>query len=213
VRSYCQTVVFPLVVCLTLSCTVRLTATRWGGDAASGGTDDGTTPVDVGEPPVNSGLTVLTDTNRDGVVDGKDIAGFQDWSWHGLGAFLLANVDDDDSKGTIDAADQVVNGTSDENDLAAILIELSPETLAKTTSIVARVTAGTAQTHLFEKTSGGWVLVGEALQGITARIQLGIEALRFADADWDGFVTVTVEVLGPRQSSTASQHVKMRVAP
>lgn len=212
-RSYCQTVVSPLVVCLTLSCTVRLTATRWGGDAASGGTDGGTTLVDVGEPPVNAGLTVLTDTNRDGVVDDKDIAGFQDWSWHGLGAFLIANVDDDDGKGAIDASDQVVNGTNDENDLAAIFIELSPETLAKTTSIVARATAGAAQIHLFEKTSGGWVLVGEPLQGTTARIELGIEALCFADADWDGFVTVTVEVLGPRQSNIASQQVKMRVAP
>ena len=107
----------------------------------------------------------------------------------------------------------MVNGPDDENDLAPIIIKLLPDAMAKTTGVSASVTTGAAQTHLFEKTSTGWKLVSGALPEFASQIQLGIEAVKFADTDWDGFVTVTVDVLGPKQSSIASQQVRMRVAP
>ncbi len=219
-RSCCKAFVLFLVVCLATSCKVSLPATRWGGgtdgkdarDAYADARSDATL-IDGSEPSSNLGLAVLTDTNRDGLVDDNDIAGFTDWSWKGLGAFFLANVDDDDNKGKVDASDQVVNGPDDENDLAPIIIKLPPDTMAKTTGVSASVTTGAAQTHLFEKTSTGWKLVSGALPEFASQIELGIEAVKFADTDWDGFVTVTVDVLGPKQSSIASQQVKMRVAP
>jgi protein-arginine deiminase len=222
VRSCCRALALFLALCLEPGCKVNLPATRWGGgtdgaQARDVGADvrSGTTLTDgdASEPPTNPGLAVLTDTNRDGVVDDKDSAGFTDWSWKGLGAFLLANVDDDDRKGRVDSSDQVVNGPDDENDLAPIIIKLLPDAMAKTTGVSASVTMGATQTHLFEKTSTGWKLVSGALPEFASQIQLGIEAVKFADTDWDGFVTVTVDVLGPKQSSIASQQVRMRVAP
>ena len=219
-RSCCRALALFLAVCLEPGCKVNLPATRWGGGTdgaqardAAADAGSGTTMIDGSEPSSNLGLAVLTDTNRDGVVDDKDTAGLTDWSWRGLGAFLLANVDDDDRKGRVDSSDQVVNGPDDENDLAPIIVKLSPDTMAKTTGILASVTTGAAQTHLFQKTSTGWTLVNGALPEFASQIQFGIEAVKFADTDWDGFVTVTVDVLGPKQSSIASQQVKMRVAP
>lgn len=72
---------------------------------------------------------------------------------------------------------------------------------------------GAAQTHLFEKTSAGWKLVSGALSQVAAQIELGLEATRFADTDWDGLATVKVDVLGAGKASLASQQVALHVAP
>jgi protein-arginine deiminase len=219
VHTCCKAIAVLLAVWSTASCKVSLPATRWGGDTDSASvheaSSDGSTDPTMfdGEPRTNLGLAVLTDTNRDGVVDDNDSAGLTDWSWKGLGAFLVANVDDDDRKGRVDASDQVVNGPNDEKDLAPIIIKLAPDIMAKTTAVAASVNTGTAQTHLFENTTGGWKLVSGSLSELASEIQLGIEAVKFADTVWDGFVTVTVDVLGPKQASIASQQVRMRVAP
>jgi protein-arginine deiminase len=198
------------------ACQVRLPVTRWTGDASSedaGPVDGKPITVDTGQPVTVPGLAVLTDTNRDGVVDGRDLQDFLDWSWKGSGAFLLANLDDDDRKGAVDTSDLIVNGRQDEDDLAPIVIQLDQEILSKTIDVVVAVALGQERTHLFQKTSGGWVLASGVLSERSARMVLGIEALQFADVDWDGFVVVSVEVLGPRQSNLASAQVKMRVAP
>jgi hypothetical protein len=212
-----SSVVHPIILFLALllpACQVRLAATRWTGDGGSSTTADAKAEaVDNNLPSLNPGLAVLTDTNRDGVVDGRDIQDFLTWSWRGPGAFLVANLDDDDRKGMVDASDLMVNGAKDEDDLAPIVIELSPEILAKTVDVVVKVTSGETRTHLFEKTSAGWVLVSGALTEHGGRMQLGLEALQFADVDWDGFVLLSVDVQGPRQSTLASAQVKMRVAP
>jgi protein-arginine deiminase len=203
-----------VAACLASACKVNLPTTRWGGGTSGdAGADAVPDTLDGVEPTSNGGLAVFTDTNRDGVVDDKDSAGLTDWSWKGLGAFLLANVDDDDGKGQVDCADRVVNGRDDERDLAPIIIKLTSDVMARTTGVSASVIAGADQTHLFQKTSTGWRIVAGALPEFAAEIELGIEAVKFADTDWDGFVTVTVEVFGPKQSSIASQQVRMRVAP
>lgn len=212
VPLFLPTLVPVLIACLLSSCQVRLVATRRGDDV-SGTAETGKPDAVQGGTPVNPGLSVVTDTNRDGVVNERDLSGFQDWSWRGAGAFLLANVDDDDGKGAGDASDLMVNGAKDEADLAPILIDLAPEMLARTVDIVVKVVSGEARVHVFEKTSTGWVLVSGALPERGARLQLGIEATQFADADWDGFVIVVVDVQGPRQVSLASAQVKLRVAP
>jgi protein-arginine deiminase len=157
----------------------------------------------------STAFAVLTDTNRDGAVDEKDVAGLTDWAWKGKGAFFIANVDDDDKKAKTDASDQVVNGSNDEKDLARILIQVP----ADASGISVSVTAGAAQVRLFEKTSSGWKSVTGALSQVAAPIELGIEANQFADANWDGLATIRVDLSGPGPSSSASQQVKMRVAP
>lgn len=201
-----------IVIGWLAACQVRLVATRRGDDA-SGTVEAGKPDASESGPPVSPGLSVLTDTNRDGVVDDRDLPGFQNWSWKGPGAFLIANVDDDEGKGAGDASDLMVNGAKDEADLAPILIDLASEMLKQTMDIVVKVVSGETRVHVFEKTGAGWVLVSGALPERGARIQLGIEATQFADADWDGFVTVAVDVQGARQTSLASAQVKMRVAP
>jgi protein-arginine deiminase len=163
--------------------------------------------------PNPAGLLVLTDTNRDGEVDDKDTAGLTDWAWKGSGAFFIANVDDDDKKGKVDSTDSIVNGSSDEADLARIIIKIPADLLAKTPSVSVSMTTGAAQTHVFEKTASGWSLVNGALAQSAAQIELGLEALRFADADWDGFATLKVELLDAAKTSLGSQQVKMHVAP
>jgi hypothetical protein len=155
---------------------------------------------------------VLSDTNRDGVVDDKDTAGLLDWAWKGKGAFFLANVDDDDKDGKADASDQVVNGTADEKDLARVLIKVGADALAKAPSIAVSVTAGATQVHVFEKSGTAWKLVNGTLSQAGADNELGIEATQFADAGWDGMAVIKVE-LKSGTTTVESQSVKMRVAP
>jgi protein-arginine deiminase len=180
-----------------------------GGNAtgAAGGTNTGGAPSSI------AALAVLTDTNRDGVLDADDSAGFTDWTWQGMGAFFIANVDDDDEKGKTDASDQIVNGPEDEQDLARLLIRVSAAAMTDASGITVAVTAGGANTHLFEKTDLSWVSVSGPLSRVAPEIELGIEATRFADASWDGKVSIRVELSGSGQSSTASQEVTLQVAP
>jgi hypothetical protein len=181
-----------------------------GGKASDGGQTAGSA---TGGATGSVALAVLTDTNRDGAVDEKDDVGFTDWAWKGKGAFFIANMDDDDAKGETDASDQIVNGEDDEKDLARILIKVSADAMPSATSIAVSAKAGATQSQVFEKTSSGWQRVTGPLSQLTAEIELGIEAKQFADANWDGFVTLSVELSGSGQSSIANQEVKMHVAP
>lgn len=179
--------------------------TGGGSGEASGGTG--------GAAPGLAGFAVLTDTNRDGAIDDKDTAGLTDWAWKGGGAFFIANTDDDDEKGEVDASDEIVNGQSDASDLARILIHVSPELLAKAAGISVSVAMGAERIHLFEKGESGWTLVNGALSKVGARVELGVEAMQFADEGWDGFTVLEVDLLDGSSVSLASQQVKMRVAP
>jgi len=177
------------------------------GEASGGAVGTG------GAGPSRTGLAVLTDTNRDGAIDDKDTAGLTDWAWKGGGAFFIANTDDDDKKGKVDASDEVVNGNADEKDLARISIEVSPELLAKASRVSISVPMAAERIHLFVKGEAGWTIVKGALSKAAARTELGLEATQFADQDWDGFAVVKVELLDATSASLASQQVKMRVAP
>jgi hypothetical protein len=189
-----------------------------GGALASGGAvigagGGGMGGEQTGGGGASGGFAVLTDTNRDGVVDETDAAGHMEWEWQGSGAFVLANVDDDDEKSEPDASDEIVNGATDELDLARILIRGATEAAPGATGASVSVTAGGAQTRVFEKMGTGWTLVTGPLSQLAPEIELGIEAKQFADAEWDGFIEVRVEVLGSEQASLAVQEVTLRVAP
>lgn len=69
----------------------------------------------------------------------------------------------------MDASDPIVNGTDDEADLARVIIKIPSDLVAKTASISATTTSGSAQTHLFEKTSSSWKLVSGALSQVAAQ--------------------------------------------
>lgn len=101
--------------------------------AGCGGDDDAVVktmsnpPPPPPEPPTV--IDVVVDANRDGVANAADVADQEhenEWS-KDFGASFLANLDDDDEDGTPDAADEIVNGASDESDLAAIQIQPWPD--------------------------------------------------------------------------------------
>lgn len=181
--------------------------------SSSGGGSGGTSGGAGGAALAHPGLAVLTDTNRDGAIDEKDTAGLTDWAWKGSGAFFIANTDDDDENGEVDASDEVVNGPSDEADLARIAIEVLPELLAKAAEVSVSVVMGAERLHLFEKGESGWTLVNGALSKVAARLELGMEATQFADEDWDGLTVIKVDLLDAASAPLASQQVQMRVAP
>jgi protein-arginine deiminase len=182
------------------------------GGGHAGEVSGGTAGV-AGVAQVAAGLAVLTDTNRDGAIDGKDTAGLTDWTWKGSGAFFIANTDDDDKKGKVDASDDVVNGMADEKDLARISIDVGPELLAKASRVSVSTAMGDQQIHLFEKGASGWTLLKGALSKPAAHAELGLEATQFADQNWDGFAMVKVDLLDASSASLASQQVKLKVAP
>lgn len=161
----------------------------------------------------NGAFAVLTDTNRDGIIDDKDVAGSADWAWKGAGAFFIANMDDDDGDGKVDAADQTVNGANDEKDLARLRVKIPAGLLAKAKSISATVTAGVSQVHLFEKTASGWKTAAGALSQVAADMELGIEGNQFAGSGWDGFASIRLDLADAQGVSLGAQTVKMRVAP
>jgi hypothetical protein len=158
-------------------------------------------------------FTVLTDVNRDGIVDANDGAGFMNWTWKGAGAFFIANMDDDDGDGKADASDQAVNGTQDEKDLAPIRLRIPQDLMARTKSVSATVVSGTGQIHLFEKSASGLRLVNGALSQVAAETDLGIEATQFASSAWDGFAVVRFDLVDAQAAVIATQQVKLRVAP
>jgi hypothetical protein len=177
--------------------------------SCSGGTPG---PTPTGDPGSVSGLEVFTDTNRDGRVDQNDIANFMDWTWNENGAFLVANVDDDDRNGRSDAADQYVNETNDENDLAKIILRIDSDLLSRATDINLSLVSGAAHVHLFEKSGNSWTLVNNTLNQFGPEIELGIEGMRFADVDWNGFVNIKVDMMNG-QTIVETKNVRMRVAP
>jgi protein-arginine deiminase len=181
-----------------------------GSDAPTGGASGGGAAGSGGAAA--AGLAVVTDTNRDGKVDASDIANFMDWSWKGKGAFLIANVDDDDMDGKSDASDQIVNGATDERDLARVLIQVDSALLAKVTSVMVSVGSGSTHVHLFEKSGATWKPVNGPLGQVAAQAELGVEAIDFADTGWDGMVTIKADLMDGT-TLVKTQSAKLRVAP
>jgi protein-arginine deiminase len=159
----------------------------------------------------NFGIDVYTDTNRDGSTDQFDIPNHTDWSWEGDGAFLLPNVDDDNSDNAIDAANDDVDGTEDALDLARIVVELSAYRLANADNFTVSITEGTEYVHLFQTDGSNWYATDGMLE-TAASFELGIEATQFASSHWDGFVKLKVE-FAEAGKIIATREVKMRVAP
>lgn len=71
-------------------------------------------------------LSIRVDSNRDGKLDASDDRLIRTtkgkFSWNRGGAFVLANIDDDDTDGHPDANDEILNGPKDRHDLADLEI-------------------------------------------------------------------------------------------
>lgn len=154
---------------------------------------------------------IFGDSNRDGKVDQADVADRNRWSWQGPGAFLLANLDDDDGDGRADCLDQVVNGPEDEMDLARLKIQVDSRWLQPGHQL--QVASSSERVRLFQRHGSDWLPIEGPLQDPTPEMELAIEATSFADARWDGQVQLTLQVLDETGKELAQDQARMRVAP
>lgn len=195
-----------------------------GSDDSSGGAGTTTPAAPVAD--------LRADTNRDGKVDldgDTDKEGKATWTPK-AGAVFLANIDDDQGACTVpsgtadadlpacnDAADDVVNGDADLEDLARLHVKPWAAAPADAKATVTVDAAGAPNVRLFKKTADGFVVVDA--EGVLTTdelkngIELAIEAKDIArDLDaWNGLATVTLKVTGNGQ--TKEDSVQLRVAP
>ncbi len=139
-------------------------------------------------------VVIHGDTNRNGRLEDSDCEGRDRWSWQ-AGAFVMANLDDDDRSGRPDASDQIVNGSIDEQDLARFRLLFDPALPA-----VAEITvdAGDAPVNVFQNNGGSWkFLAGQTPLALSSsgRIELGVEAKKFAGVEgWNGRIVLRATV-------------------
>ncbi|MBQ0862178.1 protein-arginine deiminase family protein [Streptomyces sp. RK75] len=173
------------------------------------------------------------DTDRDGRVTADDERGKGQWTRE-RGALMLPNVDDDrrrcpdaDAGGARlsderiaacnDAADSVVNGKADLDDLAPVRIGAEPRVGAGTTATVAATPATRQHVRVFAERRGRMVALapGERLSTEELRrgIRLGVEARDFVrdPQRWNGIADLVLRVSS--QGSSAEDRIRLKVAP
>jgi protein-arginine deiminase len=206
-------------------------------DAITEGGPPGENPVRVDLKPDIDPLApivdIRADVNRNGTVDLTDPSeDLDEETWDAKhGAIFLANIDDD--KGTCpktgtdvaliacnDAADDVVNGTDDELDLAPLKIAAWPTAPDGTVGNISLTPAAKPYVRLFKKQGHSYTVlnpdsdtlsVAELRSGVELAIE-GKDVVRDA-AVWDGFVDVTFSVKTPSSATPLTDKVRMRLAP
>lgn len=193
--------------------TVEASSAAAGGDGGGGatvGVGAGGSAKEGAFDVLPAQLRVASDTDRDGDIDADDLEGRSTFAWS-RGAFLLANVDDDDADGVADSSDLESSG-SDLADLAPIRIELGVDVLAQAARVTVEIVAGAPHVRLFEVTGAAAIGLPESLEPAQS-LTLGIESKRFAGPDFDGQVRLVVRALDADGLSIASDEVAFRVAP
>ena len=167
-------------------------------------------------PPVD----LAADVNRDGIVDfRRDASGEDDWAPR-RGALFLNNNDDDGGRGEPDNTDDAVNGLADLNDLTLLVLKRAEDIAPGARVGITVDERARERVRLFLRTGeGSWEAMGPdypvALD--PARIAGGdleflIEALSYADSEWEGEVVVTATVT-TAGAEPINDSVRLRVAP
>jgi len=181
--------------------------------SATGTSDTGTSDTgtsDTGTAGDAPGLALFGDADRDGELTPADLAlAAVPWRWEGPGAFVLANLDDDDQDGLRDADDALVNGPDDAADLARLRVvgtDLPPDTAVTLafTGAHAQTCAAVLRVHVGGQT---WSPLAGPVLLADGALELGLEATRFAGPDWPGRCTLTASAAGLAVST------ELRVAP
>ncbi len=179
--------------------------------------------IDLTLDPVKIHLHL--DANRDGGVD-DDRTGIDTWNWGAgnKGAILLCNNDNDDdgSRSDLDNTDEVVNGGNDNDELAPVELRRTGQTVppASWTAELSMTTDDASRARLFDDRNSGahekiGPVAGERWQISDLSFQqlpLGMEALLYANADFDGLVTLTLTV-SDGAGNRYQEDGKLRVAP
>ncbi|MCA9551751.1 MAG: hypothetical protein KC933_17070 [Myxococcales bacterium] len=145
------------------------------------------------------GADIDADVDRDGDIDDGDDLGEDTWGV-GLGALLMANVDDDDRDGRPDGLDRILGGADDLPDLTPVRIRRFPGLeAADRVWLTVNPEAARSRVHVF-----GPDLRIRNLQGDTVELEpsdlatddmtLYVEATEVRTPSWDGTVDLTLHV-------------------
>ncbi|MGB3519590.1 MAG: protein-arginine deiminase family protein [Elainellaceae cyanobacterium] len=170
-------------------------------------------------------LVVAGDTNRDGRLSRDDRRDRHLWTWES-GMLILANVDDDDGNGIADAADTVVNGPADEQDLAIATITLTSGQLSSSSELWVDVNLESRlAVNLFQRVDDQWQFLDlsrpvpltvpprSSQMNDPIVLTLGIEAKQFAETNWPGLTRLTVRLQDEQRRAIATDAIALRVAP
>jgi protein-arginine deiminase len=183
--------------------------------------ESGAAAIAVAESPINvlaAFADLAVDADRDGDVDAADDADEDVWT-DARGAVFLANWDDDDRDGYRDSTDAMVNGPSDVDDLAPVIIRAVhdlPPSARVTLHIEPEVAR--SKVRVYERSSMDLLIdLSDAEAELTAAklrstdVELVLEGANGRDAGWDGRVSLklTVDIDG----EVFEDAVALRVAP
>jgi len=167
------------------------------------------------------GIIAYGDTDRDAVLTANDASGRNAWSWQ-RGAFVAANLDDDDRDGKSDAEDGVFNGASDERDLARAVLAVDTAKYAPSSHVLLlRLPVEQRKfVRVFGFAGGKW----QALDSGNTQsfplpsngvIPLRVEAKTFAGtpAGWNGAANLEFIVRAANGVWVESDTVRMNAAP
>jgi protein-arginine deiminase len=192
-----------------LAASFALLAAACGGEAGPGSPDAG--PV----------VSLLVDTNRDGVLTAGDVDGEDGWTAE-RGAVFVANVDDDDGDGDADADDTVVNGAADALDLARVQLTAWADAPVGAHATLEIDAAAADHIRWFRQDGSTWTDVGVAvatldMAALQAGASFGIEGLALLQDDtWDGRATLSLTVYDSADETlepVVSQSAVLRQAP
>jgi peptidoglycan hydrolase-like protein with peptidoglycan-binding domain len=147
----------------------------------------------------------------------------QTWTWgaSGRGAVVLVNNDDDDVRGGPDNADGAVDGGNDTTELAPLAVDRTGAATTPTGTAVELVVDRPDAVRVFSaRTGGAATLVGPSTAGgsaalpdlTSARVELGMEGLRYAGSGFTGEVRITLRQTGAGGNAIEHSTV-VRVAP
>jgi hypothetical protein len=173
-------------------------------------------------PPPLPQYRMHVDADRDGSVD-DDWRGLSRWAWGRgrRGAMFMCNNDDDDSASTEDHTDTRINGGNDASEVAPLVIRrTAPAPPGSWTGFLEVDAALASFVRVFDGQAAGAAEIIGPTRGASHQLpdlnftqrELGVEAVRYAGQNFDGFVMVTFRI-EDGGTQIYSQRAKLRVAP
>lgn len=163
------------------------------------------------------------DADRDGRVDANDPPTTWTWGAAGSGAVILANFDNDPSGTNPDASDRIIDGGNDAaDDIAPLVIEPVGTGGSPPAGTRLELTASPANAiRIFAtRTAGATEIVGPAAGAThrfttlpTTRLELGMEATRYAGDGFDGIIEIRLRTIPPGGGTPIEQRTCVRVSP
>lgn len=188
---------------------------------SSGSSGSSSAPSVPGPSVGTTFFRMRVDADRDGTVDATDPPTTWTWGASGRGAVIMANFDNDPAGTDVDSADRTIDAGNDAaSDIAPLVIEPVPSTtvpagtrleLSASPSGVIRIFGGA--------TAGSTEIIGPTTGAThrfptlpTGRLQLGMEAVRYAGTGFDGTFEIKLRTI-PASGTAIVQRTIVRVAP